>query len=231
MALIASSAITAGGVLLSGKKGSDASKDSARIQAQIAREALAEQRRVYDLESAKEQERYQTERKDKEYDRTKTLADENRVRASRAGAFGGFGGDLATFSKGYAPAYGMSAEQSQGLLDARNQGFSSRGAFAVPDMGSKGIGPGPRPSPPLRMSPSMPTVTDTPWNGPMLQGPNGQATSAGAFGSSVWLQAPTGEVREVPLQAAPQIQQMLQAGAVLIPAPRPQVTGWPNSPN
>jgi len=45
--------------LVGGKKGSDASKDAAKIQAKVAREALAEQRRIFDIARADEERDYQ----------------------------------------------------------------------------------------------------------------------------------------------------------------------------
>ena len=202
--VVAAAGIAAGASLIGGAMQGKAAKGAAKTQADMARLALEEQKRIYDIESKKDEERYRTERGDLEYDRSKTLADEQRVRASRSGAFGGFGSDLAQFSKGYAPAYGMSADATQGVMDARNAGVSvGGGGFVPPSMGDPGMGPkglGPSdPSLPL----SMPKV-------------GGQSAS---FGSTVWLQAPTGETAEVPISDAAQITKMLQAGAQLIPAP------------
>lgn len=192
-----------GGVasLIGGKKGSDSAKSAAEIQAKLAREALAEQRRVYDIEDKKERERY-------DYDKNKTVQDEQRVRTSRANAFGGFDANLARFSQGYAPAYGMSGGQTQGLMDARNAGLSGGGGYVAPQMGDKGLGPGPDP-----LSPQGPQVTPGGPSGPLM---GGRGTS---MDSTVWLKAPTGETTEVSLADAPMIQKMLQAGATLIPPP------------
>lgn len=224
--VVAAAGIAAGASIASGIIGSKSAKSAAKIQSSAAQKALDEQKRVYDIEDAKERERYAAEqkkdeerynasRKDLEYDRSKTLADEQRVLGSRRNAFGGFSDNLSRFSQGYAPAYGMSGEQTQGVMDARNAGFSSGGGgYVAPEMGDpgtapvgKGLGPGTDP-----MSPKGPTITDTPWSGPALPGPQ----SGSALGSTVWLQAPTGEVAEVPIQDAPQ---MMQAGAILIPTP------------
>lgn len=191
---IAGAASIAGGII-----GGKSAKGAAKSQADTAQQALAEQRRIYDLESAKEDEQRRYDRAQKELDRAKadredakSARDEAMVLGSRRNAFGGFGGDLAQFSKGYAPAYGMSAEQSQGVLDQRNSGFSGGGGYRAPSMGDGGVG----------------QAMTTPAN---MAGPQG-----GAMGSTVWLQAPTGETMEVSLQDAPP---MLQKGAILIPAP------------
>lgn len=181
-------------------KNENASEEAARIQAQVAREALAEQKRIYDLESGKEEEQ-------KRYDRAQT----EEVKQSRRGAFGGFGNDLTTFSQGYAPVLGMSAEDSAGLLEGRNasaRATSDRVPRPVKAYRGQGNGvdlPG--------TFPSMPTVTPGPSPLPQLPGPK----VSGSFGSTVWLQAPTGEQMEVPIMEA---QPMIEAGAILIPGPR-----------
>lgn len=190
-----------GGVtsLLGGNKQAKAAKQGGDAQERMAREALAEQRRVYDREDQKERERY-------EYDRKKTLEDEQRVRASRQNAFGGFGGDLSTFSKGYAPAYGMSAEQSQGMLDQRNAGASMGSGGVAPKMPDVGQGT------PQWTGHTMPRVTPGGSSGPLLPGPRGSS----ALSPTVWLQAPTGEEMEVSMQDAPMF---IGQGAKLIPGP------------
>jgi len=205
-----------GGVtaLLGGHKNAKASKQAGSTQERMAREALAEQKRIYDLEDAKEKERYQQSRQDLEYDRTKTRQDEERVRGSRQNAFGGFSADLSGFSKGYAPAYGMSAEQTQGLMDQRNSGISYGGGYVPPSMGDKGMGPGPDP-----MAPRMPTPVPGGQTGPALPGPSQPGSMGGSMTSSVWLQAPTGETMQFPLSDAAGITEMIKQGAVLIPAP------------
>lgn len=186
--------------LLGGNKNAKASKSAAQIQADLSREALAEQKRIYDIEDRKERERY-------DYDRKKTLADEQRVQASRRNAFGGFGADLSTFSQGYAPAYGMSAEQSQGMLDQRNAGAGQGSAGVAPKMPDVGQG-----APPW-MGHQMPGVTPGGPSGPLLPGPGERRPGAG---QTVWLRAPTGEEMEVDMQEAPMF---IQQGAELIPGP------------
>ncbi len=190
-----------GGVtsLIGGNKQAKASDKAGQLQAQLAREALAEQRRIYDIEAAKEKE--QTA-----YDRSEKRREEGMVRSSRQNAFGGFGNNLTTFSKGYAPVLGMSAEDTAGLLEGRNAGARATSAAVPrspmpPDQGEQlppNFGTMPR------MDPNMPA-------GPRLPGPSG------SMGSTVWLQAPTGEQMEVPIMDA---QPMIEAGAILIPGPR-----------
>ena len=201
--VVAAAGIAAAAGLAGGVIQSKASKGAAQTQADLAREALEEQKRVYELESKKEQDRY-------DYDRNKTVADENRVRASRSGAFGGFGADLSSLSKGYVAPLGMSAEQSQGMMDARNAGFPAGGMQGsvtpvAPDMGT---GPGPMAS--TATDPTSPTMGNPDgWRAKMSRG--------GAMGSTVWLQSPDGkETMEVSLQEAPM---MLAQGARLIPTP------------
>lgn len=209
---VAGAAIGAAGIIGGAIAGSKGNKASAKISADTAQKSLEEQRRIYEIESKKEDERYRTERADKEYDRNKTLRDEQRIIASRQGAFGGFGGDLSKFSQGYAAPYGMSAEQAQGLMSARNAGFSGGGGSVAPvqpQMGDPGL-----------RTPDDSVLPPTDYAMSPSRNVSAAGASSGAFGSTVWLQAPTGEVAEVPLQDAPKIQQMLQDGAVLIPAPR-----------
>jgi hypothetical protein len=161
---------------------------------------LAEQRRIYDLEAAKE-ERDRIRREGLEdKDRAKLLADERGVMASRQNAFGGFGANLSQFSQGYAPALGMSAEQTAGMLAGRNQGMSGGMPVAprTPDMGAKGLGQ----TAPGVPAPWMPTPVNN--------------EGAGSLTSTVWLQAPTGETLEVPIDKA---GPFLQKGAVMIPRP------------
>lgn len=197
-----------GGVasLVGGKKASSSAKDAAKIQADLSREALAEQRRIYELESGREESRYQQDRADKladkEFERTKTAADEARVLRSRQGAFGGFGGDLSRFSQGYAPAYGLSADATNAILEARNSRFPAGDGGVPPDLGPQPMNQGP--------APSM-------MNGATMGGSMGAPMSGGSsFASSVWLQAPTGEELEVSMDQAPMF---ISRGAKIIPGP------------
>jgi hypothetical protein len=185
--------ITAGGLVAGGAMSSKAAKSASKSQEATAREALAEQKRIYDIEDAKDKEQRQ-------YDRGET----RRVQSARQNAFGGFGSDLSRFSKGYAPAYGMSAEQSQGMLDSRNQSFSSGMGGRQPNMGQEpAMGQAPV------MGPGMPqTMPNAPFE--RMPGPSSMTPK-------VWLQAPTGEQAQVPIEHVPQ---MLKKGAVIIPTPQ-----------
>ncbi len=91
-------AISTVGSLFGAKKSSTAAKDSARIQTDFSERALAEQRRVYDLEQANEQ----------------------RQRDARAGIFDQYGTRPGAFG-GFLPnPYGMSDAQTSQM----RKGFS-----------------------------------------------------------------------------------------------------------
>lgn len=207
--LVAAAGIAAGASIVGGIVQSGAARNASRSSERTALEALAEQRRIYDIEDAKEREKTKYEREQSAYDRKKTLHDEAVVRSSRQNAFGGFGNDLTTFSKGYAPVYGMGAEGTAALLEGRNAS-ARRTSDAVPRS----------PMPPDMediqdprdvLRPNMPRLDPNLPAGPRLPGPSG------SMGSTVWLQSPDGqEEMEVPISEA---QPMIQAGAILIPGP------------
>lgn len=204
-----------GGVfsLLGANKGSKSAKSAQSAQERMAREALAEQKRIYDLEAQKEAEQRAYDRAQAEeakgYDRAQT----ERVYGSRRNAFGGFDADLDRFSQGYAPAYGMSQEATDATMERRNGGGSrSQTGPIQPNLGDKGLG---APSAAVGApggGPWMPKPVSGAGFPGQMQGPTG----AGAMGATVWMQAPTGETMEVPITDAPML---LEKGAVLIPAP------------
>lgn len=189
-AIVGAAAVSGLTSLLGGNKQAKSAKSAASVQERMAKEALAEQKRIYDLEQQKEAEQRAYDRAQAEeakgYDRAQT----ERVYGSRRNAFGGFGADLDRFSQGYAPAYGMSQEQTDGMLDKRNAGFSGGGGggAVAPNMGDKGLG---APSAAVGQSgggPWMPKPVSGAGFPGQMQGPTG----AGAMGATVWMQAPTG---------------------------------------
>ena len=201
--------------LLGQLKGSNAAEDAAAVQERFAREALAEQRRIREEDQLKDEE-------ERVRDEARTEAERQDVKRSRQAAFGGFGGDLEATSEGYAPAYGLSPEQSRAILQRRNSAISARyspstmqdqpmnrgagGAMANTGQPQNGTNMGGLMGNPMA-APNMPTTVGSTASA---------ARGSSSLGSTVWLRAPTGEEMEVSIEEAPIF---ISQGAELIPPP------------
>jgi len=215
--LVGAAAISGITALLGANKQSKAANNAGSIQERLARESLAEQRRIYEEERDREERDRQEERDREDRDRERTDEENFRIRDARSNAFGGFGADLANLSKGYAPAYGMSKEQTDSLLNERNSRFPPmpplpprgqlRSGPAGPGPMIYGNGGGPE-TPPGGGPPVGPPAV-----GGGMSGGGGRSSS---LSTTVWLRAPTGEEMEVPIEEAPDL---INQGAILIPPP------------
>lgn len=215
-------AISAVGSLFGAKKGADAAKDSSRIQASTADKALAAAR------EARDQERAEIER----------------VRAARAGIFERWEqtNPLPT-SRGNLPnSYGISDAQTAQM----RQGNGAQGEMpppppgGPPPSGQAGAMPPPPPGgvsaslgqagptmpPPNAFGQTAPpqgapapyqNATPAAPAGATMSPPGGVTGSANA--STVWLQAPTGETMEIPIEPRSRVQKMVSMGAMIIAKP------------
>lgn len=216
--------------LLGSNKAAKSARESASVQERLSREALAEQRRIYEEERQRDEEERARERQREDEDRQRTDAEDRRVLGSRRNAFGGFNADLGAFSKGYAPAYGMSQEQTDEVLNRRNRAippfvpapsrFDMVSGDAPPGQTViNGSGGGPVGGPntggvmPGGMTGSGGNTSTTSTAPPTEPMP---PVTSSSMSPTVWLRAPNGEEMEIPIEEAPLF---LSKGATLIPGP------------
>ena len=172
--------------LLGANKNSGASRDASRMQSSTASRALAEQRRIFDMQ-------YGQEQKDRE---------------SRLQTFAQYGNTQKPLSGNLPNPYGMSDQQTSQM----------RNSFGQPQGGPQAPPQGPPPPQGAPAQPPMPQGQGP--AGPQGQPPAPAQNRSQAMGSTVWLQAPTGETMQASLeQALP----LIQKGALMIPAPTGQM--------